>query len=297
MGPHKKCKALNFQIRAAYNSHTVYELGTLDVQLHTMAPWVDHTQAKFTEPKYKGREQELARLFRERFPFGDVDPRILQAPLHDLGRLSFDNHFVELVGVGNNLDKVQELKVNLRANVCGTPTLNFVYEPKAYSIEGIAGMGKTTLIQKLQGPSSTGGDLEELRADPVVGLLTGLTEDHLYFRHKARCEISLTQRLMDRSNWVAPTVYSAYAYGALFVYLDRAQQDFILNEPSEAVILLPDVPLDTVAERIRARGKMDQHVPLAYTVLTHAMFNVVGFTYGLQCVPIRDFEAAAARVE
>lgn len=244
------------------------------------------------------RKKRLLSLFRGNFAFGETDSTLTDELIHDLGTLAFERERIELVGIGTNVDRKDALLVNLKANLCETITHNFKLSPhEQYAVDGIAGLGKTTMLDKYGSPSGT--DLQDLRDHPVYGVLCGLSEDNLYYRLKARQQLSRGRWLIDRSNHLAPTVYAAYARKAMFLYLDQQQQDFIIDEPYQTFVLKPNVPLVEVASRIATRGKMDREVPLAYTVLTYSMFNIAAYCYNIPIVPydafVRELEAVVSK--
>lgn len=242
------------------------------------------------------RLNKLKETFLGNFVFGPEDEHLKSIPIHDLGSIEFNGQCIDLIGIGSDLNQRDRLLVNLQGNLCETPVENFELDPnKRYAIEGVAGLGKSTLIKKLAKPVGT--DLQELRDNPKHGVLMGQCEDNLYYRLKARTQLSKDAWLIDRSNYLAATVYGGYIRKSLFVYLDKDQIDFITDEPYETLVLLPDVMLETVAQRIKNRNKMDRDVPFDYTVLTFSLFNIVAFAYGLPLVKADDFERQCKKLQ
>lgn len=209
--------------------------------------------------------------FEEMYPFGDTDSTIMEAVLDIVQILTYGKRQWFVVNVHQPSKKPAE----------------YIYprftpdEEKLY-VEGAAGMGKSTLLGDY-----TGGDLQEIRDSPL-GLLSGIGEVFGFFRSRLR---NNKARIVDRSDWVAPMVYSAYANSVLFLFNGNCRKFIKTASPGRVVILdEPSITDEELCLRIQMRGKMDKNAPLEYTNVTRHFFRVIAKHYDLPIVNVNELK-------
>lgn len=217
--------------------------------------------------------QDARDAFTKMYAFGEEDPAIILAKIRVVGELTFGNETWQVVKV-RSFDGELMSPGKIKAL------------PQGFAIEGPAGIGKTTILQQ---HGFDGGDLCELRAGPF-GLLAHQEGCGPYYSSILR---QSKLPIVDRSDWMASLVYTAYSTHIMWLYDDSHLINFLSQGMGRTTLLVDDLTLSNKAlhSRIINRGGFDAHTDLSYTAITRSLFHIAARHYH---IPIITLDALAA---
>lgn len=223
-------------------------------------------------------------VFAACYPFGSVDPVILDARLQI--ELKYRPKLCGCAEPGSPHEwfVVTVSAGNARAHRALGDALRASARPLPIAVEGPAGIGKTTML----GPYA-GSDLTEIRQSPF-GLLTGHGDEFSMARRVLR-RIQSRGNIIDRSEWLASTVYASYARRVMFLFAEPLKTFLKLASPHRVVVVdNPKLSTLDLHNRIIARGGPDKHEPPCYTEVTRLFFSLAAKHYELERMTPASFQ-------
>lgn len=227
------------------------------------------TMTVFPNPLGDPIPEPLKQKILSHYPFALESESLANTTCRHIGTLTKNGKTIEIVGMTDH-------------NYATTGNV-VIRQKQGIAIEGIAGVGKSTLLRSLIQPhDNCHGDLQDQRNSPFA-CLTGVKEEHSFCRQTLRARCWDKHSILDRSDWLAPMVYSAYAFGVFVLYENPHIIDWLLNMTDYDVVIMEDAALtdEQIHERITTRALMDKNVPLEYTILTRRLFKFAALHYGL----------------
>lgn len=214
-------------------------------------------------------DSQCRSTFQSLFPFAERD-------------LNVQSHRVELSHLLTLGDDAWHVCLVYRGSSLSLDAPKLQRFPKMMlAVEGPAGVGKTTILDKY---NCAGGDMADLRRG-IYNVLVQGTQAMSYFWLALRM-FETRGPVIDRSDWLASTVYGAYNSRYLYLMADEPIKQLMVQAPPYRIVILDDEELsdEEIHERVQRRDGIDAATPLSYTTVTRELFRLCARHYGFDYV-------------